>query len=33
MTDSALAYLDASHGWAIGTGPSVVSLTRELLGL
>jgi lipid-binding SYLF domain-containing protein len=24
MTDSALAYLDASGGWAIGTGPSVV---------
>jgi lipid-binding SYLF domain-containing protein len=24
MTDSALAYLDTSGGWAIGTGPSVV---------
>lgn len=24
MTDSALAYLDKSGGWAIGTGPSVV---------
>jgi lipid-binding SYLF domain-containing protein len=24
MTDSALAYLDASGGWAIGTGPRVV---------
>ena len=24
MTDSALAYLDASGGWAIGTGPSLV---------
>jgi lipid-binding SYLF domain-containing protein len=28
MTDSALAYLDASHGWAIGTGPSVVVLDK-----
>ena len=26
MTDSALAYLDNSGGWAIGTGPSVVVL-------
>ena len=24
MTNSALAYLDKSGGWAIGTGPSVV---------
>jgi lipid-binding SYLF domain-containing protein len=24
MTDSALAYLDKSGGWAIGTGPSIV---------
>ena len=28
MTDSALAYLDASHGWAIGTGPSIVVLDK-----
>ena len=28
MTDSAIAYLDASHGWAIGTGPSVVVLDK-----
>jgi len=28
MTESALAYLDASHGWAIGTGPSVVVLDK-----
>jgi lipid-binding SYLF domain-containing protein len=28
MTDSALAYLDASGGWAIGTGPSVVVLDQ-----
>jgi hypothetical protein len=24
MTDAALRYLDASGGWAIGTGPSIV---------
>jgi lipid-binding SYLF domain-containing protein len=28
MTDSALGYLEASHGWAIGTGPSVVVLDQ-----
>ena len=28
MTDSALTYLDVSHGWAIGTGPSVVVLDK-----
>jgi len=28
MTDSALAYLDNSGGWAIGTGPSVVVLDQ-----
>jgi lipid-binding SYLF domain-containing protein len=28
MTDSALAYLDTSGGWAIGTGPSVVVVDR-----
>jgi len=28
MTDSALAYLHASGGWAIGTGPSVVFVDR-----
>jgi lipid-binding SYLF domain-containing protein len=40
MTDSALAYLDASGGWAIGTGPSLVvvdqgaarSLTKRIYG-
>ena len=28
MTDSALAYLDTSGGWAIGTGPSVVVVDK-----
>jgi lipid-binding SYLF domain-containing protein len=28
MTDSALAYLDNSGGWAIGTGPSIVVLDK-----
>jgi lipid-binding SYLF domain-containing protein len=28
MTDSALAYLDNSGGWAIGTGPSIVVLDQ-----
>ena len=28
MTDSALAYLENSGGWAIGTGPSVVVLDQ-----
>jgi len=28
MTDSALAYLDNSGGWAIGTGPSVVVVDK-----
>jgi lipid-binding SYLF domain-containing protein len=28
MTDSALAYLDASGGWAIGSGPSLVVLDQ-----
>jgi lipid-binding SYLF domain-containing protein len=30
MTDSALAYLDKSGGWAIGTGPSVVVVDQGL---
>jgi lipid-binding SYLF domain-containing protein len=30
MTDSALAYLDQSGGWAIGTGPSVVVVDQGL---
>jgi lipid-binding SYLF domain-containing protein len=28
MTDSAVAYLDNSGGWAIGTGPSIVVLDQ-----
>ena len=28
MTDSALAYLDNSGGWAVGTGPSLVVLDQ-----
>jgi lipid-binding SYLF domain-containing protein len=28
MTDSALTYLHQSHGWAIGTGPSIVVLDK-----
>jgi lipid-binding SYLF domain-containing protein len=28
MTDAALAYLDNSGGWAIGTGPSIVVLDQ-----
>ena len=28
MTDAALAYLDQSGGWAIGTGPSVVVVDK-----
>jgi lipid-binding SYLF domain-containing protein len=28
MTDSALSYLSKSHGWAIGSGPSVVVLDK-----
>ncbi len=30
MTDSALSYLDASGGWAIGTGPSLVVVDQGL---
>jgi len=30
MTDSALAYLDKSGGWAIGTGPSVVVVDQGM---
>jgi lipid-binding SYLF domain-containing protein len=30
MTDSALAYLDKSGGWAIGTGPSVVVVDQGI---
>ena len=30
MTNSALAYLDKSGGWAIGTGPSVVVVDQGL---
>lgn len=30
MTDSALGYLDASAGWAIGTGPSLVVVDQGL---
>lgn len=28
MTDAALSYLERSHGWAIGAGPSVVVVNR-----
>jgi lipid-binding SYLF domain-containing protein len=30
MTDSALAYLDKSEGWAIGTGPSLVVVDQGI---
>ena len=30
MTDSALAYLDKSGGWAIGTGPSLVVVDQGM---
>jgi lipid-binding SYLF domain-containing protein len=30
MTDSALAYLDQSGGWAVGTGPSVVVVDKGM---
>lgn len=30
MTDSALSYLDASGGWAIGTGPSLVVVDQGM---
>jgi lipid-binding SYLF domain-containing protein len=30
MTGSALSYLDASGGWAIGTGPSLVVVDQGL---
>jgi lipid-binding SYLF domain-containing protein len=30
MTDSALGYLDASGGWAIGTGPSLVVVDQGM---
>jgi lipid-binding SYLF domain-containing protein len=30
MTPSALAYLEKSHGWAIGTGPSVVVVDQGM---
>jgi lipid-binding SYLF domain-containing protein len=30
MTDSALAYLDRSGGWAVGTGPSVVVVDKGM---
>ena len=30
MTDSGLSYLDASGGWAIGTGPSLVVVDQGL---
>jgi lipid-binding SYLF domain-containing protein len=30
MTDSALTYMDASGGWAIGTGPSLVVVDQGL---
>jgi len=28
MTHSALSYLESSHGWALGSGPSVVVLDK-----
>jgi len=32
MTDSALAYLDRSDGWEVGTGPSVVVADKGMAG-
>jgi lipid-binding SYLF domain-containing protein len=32
MTDSALAYLDRSDGWELGTGPSVVIVDKGMAG-
>ena len=32
MTDSALAYLDRSDGWELGTGPSVVVMDKGMAG-
>ncbi|MGH7056450.1 MAG: YSC84-related protein [Acetobacteraceae bacterium] len=32
MTDGSLDYLKSSHGWAIGTGPSVVVLDKGAAG-
>ena len=32
MTDSALAYLDRSDGWELGTGPSVVIMDKGMAG-
>jgi len=32
MTDSALAYLDRSDGWELGTGPSIVVADKGMTG-
>lgn len=32
MNDKALAYLEASDGWAVGTGPSIVVIDKGVAG-